>query len=105
MFGFEQCFVLWLPSPDSNLALDSRRSKKQNLISIGQFATSNDAPVRCHSDRVKGFKFKVKANSFWSPAGDQWPLGQCHWLFDVLKIQQTMRHNKHTQKKKNIEMR
>ena len=40
-----------------------RRSKKQNLISIEQFATSNDAPVRCHSDGVKGFKFKVKALS------------------------------------------
>ena len=61
MFGFEQCFVFWLPSPDSNLVLDT--PKKQNLISIGQFATSNDAPVRCHSDRVKGFKFKVKALS------------------------------------------
>ena len=61
MFGFEQCFVFWLPSPDSNLVLDT--PKKQNLISIGQFATSNDAPVRCHSDRVKGFKFKVKAFS------------------------------------------
>ena len=85
MFGFEQCFVLFGP----------RHSKKQNLISIGQFAASNDAPVRSHSDRVKGFKFKVKANSFWSPARDQWALGQCHWLLDVMKIQQTMRHKKH----------
>ena len=57
----EQCFVFWLPSPDSNLVLDT--PKKQNLISIGQFAASNDAPVRSHSDRVKGFKFKVKALS------------------------------------------
>ena len=92
MFGFEQCFVFWLLSLDSNLVLDT--PKKQNLISIGQFATSNNAPVRCHSDR--GFKFKVKANSFWSPARDQWALGQCHWLLDVMKIQQTMRYNKHT---------
>ena len=81
-------------------------SKKENLISIGQFAASNDAPVRSHSDRVKGFKIKVKANSFWSPARDQWALGQCHWLFDVMKIQQTMRNNKHTKTQQtNIEMR
>ena len=66
MFGFEQCFVLWLPSPDFKSIWPQTRLSLQDttwICSIGQFATSNDAPVQCRSDRVKGFKFKVKAFS------------------------------------------